>query len=149
MNLFWTLCLTLSAVFVGYDSALFNSLQALPSVSRRSFNSHLIIPQFFAQFPELATDSNLLGIVGAVYSLAGIYTPFFAGWLADKYGRKVPIIAGMIGLCFSPAVMACAKSLGVLILGRWLLGTSTLLCMNICVALLVEIAQSVQTAFML
>lgn len=98
-------------------------------------------PQFFEQFPRLATDANVLGVVGAVYSLAGIYTAFIAAYLADRFGRKTPIVIGTFGLVFSPCVMAFAPNLGVLILGRWLLGTSTFLCISICVTLVVEIAQ--------
>lgn len=92
----------------GFDSGMLNSAQA--------------VPKFYETFPELKSNSKLLGTTTAVMYLPGLFLPFFGAWLADRVGRKIPLIIAIMGAMLTPIIQATAKNLGQLIAGRFLMG---------------------------
>lgn len=57
--------------------------------------------------------------------LPGLFMPFFGAWLADKVGRKIPLIIAIIGAIITPIIQATSKNLAQLIVGRFLMGTAS------------------------
>ncbi|KLT41309.1 general substrate transporter [Cutaneotrichosporon oleaginosum] len=107
-NALWVSLSALMYGVKGYDSGMLNSAQA--------------VPQFYLQFPSLKNNSTLLGLTTAVMYLPGLFLPFLGAWLADKVGRKIPLIIAILGAMLTPIIQATSKNLGQLIAGRFLMG---------------------------
>jgi MFS family permease len=86
------------------------------------FNNIQAIPKFFEQFPMLKSNPTLLGTVTAVMYLPGLFFPFFGAWLADRIGRKIPLVIALTGAVVTPIIQAFSHSLGQMMAGRFLMG---------------------------
>ncbi|CRK40281.1 hypothetical protein BN1723_015700, partial [Verticillium longisporum] len=78
----------ISSASIGYDGSMMNGLQSLPQW-RRYFGS-----------PEGAT----LGAMNAVYPAGKVVALFLVTWICDRFGRKPPIVIGLL-TCIAFAVM--------------------------------------------
>ncbi|OMP88984.1 Lactose permease, partial [Diplodia seriata] len=92
----------------GYDGTLMNSLQALTQWNE--FMSH--------------PTGAWLGFVNAVYWL-GVGTCFpLAAFVANEYGRKPGIYAGVLFLVLGTTLQAAAQSIGVFVAARFFIGVA-------------------------
>ncbi|KPM44216.1 hypothetical protein AK830_g2354 [Neonectria ditissima] len=98
-----------SAASVGYDGSMMNGLQTLPQW--RSFFDN----------PEGA----VLGLMNAVYPLGKVVSLPLVSFVSDRFGRKIPLILGLIA-CVAFAIMqAMAQNFATFVTARALLGFST------------------------
>jgi hypothetical protein len=125
-NAFWLFICALASVYAGYDGSLLNGLQALP--------------KFFETFPGL-TDSNLLGLTGAVQFLPGLVVPFAVAYVADRFGRKVALLAASTGIVVGAVIQCTSNTLGVFIASRVIIGTAGQFGLPMSATALVELAQ--------
>ncbi|GFZ46473.1 hypothetical protein JCM24511_04720 [Saitozyma sp. JCM 24511] len=124
-NAFWLFICALASVYAGYDGSLLNGLQALP--------------KFFETFPGL-TDSNLLGLTGAVQFLPGLVVPFAVAYVADRFGRKVALLGASTGIIVGAVIQCTSNQLGVFIASRVIIGTAGQFGLPMSATALVELA---------
>lgn len=55
--------------------------------------------------------------------LPGLFFPFFGAWLADRVGRKIPLLVALLGAILTPIIQATSHSLAQMMVGRFLMGT--------------------------
>ncbi|GJC86115.1 lactose permease [Colletotrichum liriopes] len=99
----------LSSASVGFDGAMMNGLQTLG--------------QWRGYFGN--PSAPVLGTMNAVYPIGKIMGLFPTTYLADKYGRKVPMWVGFFLLLVGAALQGASTSLPMFIISRWLLGAAT------------------------
>ncbi|WYZ40914.1 hypothetical protein EsH8_IV_001255 [Colletotrichum jinshuiense] len=99
----------LSSASVGFDGAMMNGLQT--------------IKQWRGYFGN--PTAPVLGTMNAVYPIGKIMGLIPTTWLADKYGRKVPMWIGFFLLLVGAALQGASTSLPMFIVARWLLGAAT------------------------
>lgn len=80
------------------------------------------VPKFFEAFPQLKTDSRLLGTTTALMYLPGLIFPAAGAYLADKVGRKIPLLVAIFGAIITPIIQAFSVNIGQLMAGRFLMG---------------------------
>lgn len=68
---------------------------------------------------------SVLGTMNAVYPIGKIMGLIPTTYLADKYGRKVPMWIGFFLLLIGAALQGASTSLPMFIVSRWLLGAAT------------------------
>ena len=98
------------------------------------------MPKFEEFFPQLR-NANILGLTTASQFLPGIFVPFLASWMADKYDRKTIMIIGAVGVCVGAVVQCLSKNLAQFIISRVIIGTVSNMSQAINPTMLVEIAQ--------
>ncbi|KAK1236254.1 hypothetical protein PQX77_000488 [Marasmius sp. AFHP31] len=94
---------------LGYDSALITGLQSMPT-----WNNYFGTP-----------SGKRLGIIMASAALPQIFTSPFAGWIADRFGRKMGTWIGCIGIVAGAFIGCFAHNDGMLIAGRAVVGGFT------------------------
>lgn len=99
----------------------------------------LIIPIIPYITDLLQPSSTMIGILFSVYAVAlFVTTPFFGAW-TNRSGRKVPIIAGLIGLAISTLLFAIADSMFTLIAARFVQGVAAAATWTTALALLADV----------
>ncbi|KAM5345647.1 hypothetical protein ACJ41O_011508 [Fusarium nematophilum] len=98
-----------SSASVGYDGSMMNGLQTLPQWR-----------EFFGN-PEGA----LLGLMNSVYPLGKVVSLFAVAYVSDRWGRKLPLLIGLI-TCIALAILqGLSQNLHSFIVARALLGFFT------------------------
>ncbi|OWP04258.1 hypothetical protein B2J93_9326 [Marssonina coronariae] len=98
-----------SSSTVGYDTAMMNSLQALPQWQRLFGDATSSLPAF----------------VNAIYPIGKLLGLFPATWISDRYGRRRPMHFGFLMLMIGAAFQGGAESLPMFIIARLFLGLAT------------------------
>jgi MFS family permease len=101
--LFFTL---LYSAAVGYDGSMMNGMQSLPQW------------QAFMDHPTGAW----LGFINAVQALGAIVGYPVQAWVANHYGRKLPLYIGTFFVFFGAALQASAQNASVFIGARAVIG---------------------------
>ncbi|KAK6209867.1 lactose permease [Colletotrichum tabaci] len=99
----------LSSASVGFDGAMMNGLQTLT--------------QWRGYFGN--PSAPVLGTMNAVYPIGKIMGLVPTTYLADRYGRKVPMWVGFALLLIGAALQGASTSLPMFVVSRWLLGAAT------------------------
>ncbi|KAI9147154.1 High-affinity glucose transporter [Paramyrothecium foliicola] len=114
----------LSSTTLGYDGSMMNGLQTLPQW--REFFNH----------PEGA----LLGLMNAVYPLGKLVGVVLVTYVSERWGRKVPLLIGLV-TCIGFAIMqALAHNLAVFVTARAFLGCGTMFISQPSPILIAEVA---------
>ncbi|KAI5928353.1 general substrate transporter [Camillea tinctor] len=96
----------LSSASLGYDGSMMNGLQTLPQWK-----------EFFGN-----PSGALLGLINAVYPLGGVVSLFVVTYVSDRYGRRLPMLIGLV-TCIAFAIMqALAQDLATFVTARALIG---------------------------
>ncbi|KAH7176382.1 general substrate transporter [Dactylonectria macrodidyma] len=103
---------------------MMNGLQALPQW-RNFFNN---------------PSAPLLGAINAVYPVCKILALVPASWVADRWGRKVPMLMGLLVLLCGPAIQAASPNLATFIVARGIIGAATVFLALPCPILVTELA---------
>ncbi|KAK1622958.1 lactose permease [Colletotrichum phormii] len=98
-----------SSASVGYDGSMMNGLQTLPQWR-----------QFFGN-PEGA----ILGLMNAVYPLGKVVALFIVTYISDRYGRKLPLVLGLVACIGFAILQGMSKDLPSFVIARALLGFFT------------------------
>ena len=78
-----------------------------------------IIPSLMSDF---SVNRTTLGVVGSASLWGYMITPIVAGLLSDRFGRKYPMLMGILGFSFFTVVSGFTTGTGQLFLGRFLTG---------------------------
>lgn len=70
-------------------------------------------------------SAPVLGTMNAVYPIGKIMGLVPTTYLADRYGRKVPMWVGFALLLVGAALQGASTSLPMFVVSRWLLGAAT------------------------
>ncbi|EEU42511.1 uncharacterized protein NECHADRAFT_40128 [Fusarium vanettenii 77-13-4] len=98
-----------SASSVGYDGSMMNGLQTLPQW-RQYFDN-----------PEGA----LLGLMNSVYPLGKVVSLLVVSYVCDRWGRKLPILIGLITCIAFAILQGLSKDIHSFIIARAFLGFFT------------------------
>ena len=83
------------------DSTLATGKKVLPIISTITFigflDTHLLIPVMSLYAQELGAGVGTIGLIVGVYSIVNTPANIFFGWLVDKYGYKLILLAGLLG----------------------------------------------------
>jgi len=85
----------------------------------------LVMPLLPIYARDFGATGTQLGLLTASFAVARIFTTFPGGWLADKAGRKKPIIIGLLAYSFVMALYGFSQDATQLILLRGLQGTAS------------------------
>ncbi|KAI5124967.1 hypothetical protein M0805_007393 [Coniferiporia weirii] len=91
----------------GYDGSLMTAINIMPFYQER-FSSGVV--------------GSTTGIIFSVYTIGGLTSPWVAGPITDRLGRRGGMFIGCIIICIASAVIASANHKGQLIGGRFILG---------------------------
>ena len=103
---FYAVVLCVASATTGYDGMFFNSVQNFESWK-----------SFFG-YPE----GHILGLLGALYQIGSLVSIFFVPYMADHWGRKIPIAVGCIIMIVGAILQGVCKDLGTFMGGRVMLG---------------------------
>ena len=70
---------------------------------------------------------QILGTINAVYPIGKILALAPATWLSDRYGRKLPLLLGLMLCIAGAALQGGSQNLAMFITARFLLGVATAL----------------------
>ncbi|KAH7260984.1 general substrate transporter [Fusarium redolens] len=98
-----------SSASVGYDGSMMNGLQTLPQWR-----------EFFGN-PEGA----LLGLMNSVYPLGKVVSLFAVSYICDRWGRKLPILIGLVTCIGFATLQGLSQNLHSFIIARAFLGFFT------------------------
>ena len=82
----------------------------------------------------------LLGTLNAVYPVGKVLFLFPVSWLSDRYGRRVPMLAGLICMTLFAILQTASQNIAMFIVSRFLIGASTILCAQPSPILITELA---------
>ncbi|WVF69454.1 hypothetical protein IAT40_004231 [Kwoniella sp. CBS 6097] len=110
----------LASVSACIGGFLFGFDQGILSIS-------LTMPQFLEQFPETdpAADPSASlnkGIMTALLELGAFLGALSAGWIADKWSRKMSIVVGSVWFVIGSILQASSYSFAQLVVGRFVGG---------------------------
>ena len=114
----------LSSATAGYDGSLMNGLQSL--TEWKDYFHH----------PE----GTMLGFVNAAQNCGCFIVLPFCGWCTDKYGRKLTIFAGLIGIVIATIIQATATTVAQLIVSRFIVGAAGMLAVQPAPLLIAEMS---------
>ncbi|BCS29665.1 uncharacterized protein APUU_71235A [Aspergillus puulaauensis] len=120
---FYAAIICVASATNGYDGAMFNSLQIMPSW-QKTFNN--------------PTGSSL-GRLTAMYSIGSVASLPFAPFLSDRFGRKAAIIVGCAIMIIAAAVQTSAHAQPQFEAGRFFMGFGSSLAQLASPLLLTEI----------
>ncbi|KAF1850050.1 general substrate transporter [Cucurbitaria berberidis CBS 394.84] len=93
----------------GFDGAMMNGLQTV-----EQWRSYFGTP-----------SSSILGVINAVYPIGTILGVLPTAYLSDRYGRRVPLIFGLVLCIVGAAIQGAAQNLAMFIVARCILGFAT------------------------
>lgn len=70
-------------------------------------------------------SASTLGIMNAVYPIGKILALTPATWLSDCYGRKIPVLFGLVLCIIGAALQGGSQNFGMFIASRLILGIAT------------------------
>jgi sugar porter (SP) family MFS transporter len=103
---FWACILCVASATTGYDGMMMNSSQQMDR-----WNAYFDKP-----------DDNRLGIMNNAYNIGSIVSFFFVPFVAEWWGRKIPIAIGCVIMIAGALVSTFAKGWEVYMAGRLVLG---------------------------
>ncbi|WQF77640.1 Putative major facilitator, sugar transporter, major facilitator superfamily [Colletotrichum destructivum] len=121
---FYAFVLCIASATTGYDGMFFNSVQ--------NFSSW----QEFFDHPK----GGQLGLLSALYQIGSLVSIPMVPWVADNFGRRIPIIIGCVIMVAGAILQGACQNLGMFMGGRVLLGFGNSFAQIASPALLSELA---------
>jgi MFS family permease len=135
----------LSSSVAGYDGSLMNGLQSLPQVrSRRRWPQQeqgLTTKQWQSYFDH--PTGSLLGLVNAAQSIGSVLILPIVGWLSDRFGRKVVLLAGIFGVIIATIIQATSTTYAQFVVSRLVVGAAGMLVVQPAPMLIAELSYPV------
>lgn len=100
----------------------------------------LVIPVLPTIMNELSISGKIVGYLTATFALTQLVVSPFAGKAADRFGRKIMIVMGLVIFGFSEFLFGLGKVVGVLFIARFLGGISASFIMPAVTAFIVDIS---------
>ncbi|KAI6779244.1 uncharacterized protein J7T54_007771 [Emericellopsis cladophorae] len=120
---FYAAVLCVCSATTGYDGSMLNASQ--------------VMDEWQEYFDE--PRGSRLGILNAIYQIGSIASFPFAPYLADHFGRKVPIALGCLIMVLGAFLSTFTNGMGMYLGGRFLVGFGNSLAQLACPVLLTEI----------
>ncbi|KAG9961078.1 general substrate transporter, partial [Aureobasidium melanogenum] len=114
----------ISSSVAGYDGSLMNGLQSLPQW-RDYFGNPV---------------GTKLGLVNAAQSIGSVIVLPIVGWASDRWGRRLVLLAGIIGVVLATIIQATSTTLAQLIVSRLIVGAAGMLVVQPAPMLIAELA---------
>jgi sugar porter (SP) family MFS transporter len=121
---FWCVILCVASATTGFDGMMMNNSQAMT---------------YWVSFFDKPTGSRL-GLMNNAYALGSIASLFVVPYIADWFGRRVPIGLGCIIMCIGGIISTVGPNWKVYLAGRLVLGFGNSLAQICSPILLTEIA---------
>lgn len=103
---FWACILCVASATTGYDGMMMNSSQQMDRWTNY-FNK---------------PDDNRLGLMNNAYNIGSIISFFIVPFVAEWWGRKVPIAIGCVIMCVGAVISAVSTNWEIYMAGRLVLG---------------------------
>ncbi|KAF9477693.1 general substrate transporter [Pholiota conissans] len=100
----------LCACAIGYDGTLMTAINIMPFYQAK-FNS--------------GTVGKTTGLIFSIYNIGSLVGPWFAGPIADRWGRRASMFCGALTICLGSAVISSSNTRDQLLAGRFILGFGT------------------------
>jgi len=81
------------------------------------------LPQWRGYFGQ--PSSGILGTINAMYPVGKIFGVYSAAFIGDRFGRKIPLYAGLCILMIGAAIQAASQNVPMFVIGRLILGYGT------------------------
>lgn len=107
-----------------FETTKFTSIILLSNLFICFIGIGLVVPIMPTIMNEMSLNGSVMGYMVAAFALAQLVTSPIAGKWADKFGRKIMIILGLILFSFSELLFGLGKTVEVLFLSRILGGIS-------------------------
>ncbi|KAH7241315.1 general substrate transporter [Fusarium tricinctum] len=120
---FYAAILCVCSATTGYDGSMLNTSQAMDDWQ-----------DYFGR-----PTGSKLGILNSIYQIGSIASFPFAPFMADHFGRKIPIICGCLIMIVGAFISAFTDGYGMYLGGRFLVGFGNSLAQLSCPVLLTEI----------
>ncbi|KAM0696922.1 hypothetical protein Q7P36_002993 [Cladosporium allicinum] len=114
----------LSSSVAGYDGSLMNGLQSLPQW--QSYFGH--------------PTGSLLGLVNAAQSIGSVLILPTVGWLSDRFGRKLVLLAGIFGVIIATIIQATSTTYAQFVVSRLIVGAAGMLVVQPAPMLIAELS---------
>ncbi|KAM0722955.1 hypothetical protein Q7P37_001153 [Cladosporium fusiforme] len=114
----------LSSSVAGYDGSLMNGLHSLPQ-----WQNYFGDPQ-----------GSMLGLVNAAQSIGSVLALPMVGSLSDKFGRKIVLLGGVIGVIIATIIQATATTYAQFVVSRLIVGAAGMLVVQPAPMLIAELA---------
>lgn len=85
-------------------------------------------------------NASILGTMNAVYPIGKILMLLPVAWLGDRFGRRVPMMIGLVGMIVFAAVQTASQNVGMFVVSRFLIGASTIMVAQPSPILITELA---------
>ena len=82
----------------------------------------------------------LLGVVNAAQSIGSVVALPLVGWLSDRFGRKLVLLAGLVGVIVATIIQATSTTLAQFIVSRLVVGAAGMLVVQPAPMLIAELA---------
>ncbi|KAF5631904.1 hexose transporter [Fusarium sp. NRRL 25303] len=120
---FYAAILCVCSATTGYDGSMLNTSQAMDDWQ-----------DYFGH-----PTGSKLGILNSIYQIGSIASFPFAPFMADHFGRKIPIATGCLIMILGAFISAFTNGFGMYLGGRFLVGFGNSLAQLSCPVLLTEI----------
>ncbi|KAJ4374716.1 hypothetical protein N0V83_001791 [Neocucurbitaria cava] len=114
----------LSSAVAGYDGSLMNGIQSLTQWQ-----------EYFGH-----PTGALLGLVNAAQSGGSVVVLPFVGILSDKYGRRIILFSGLIGVIVATIIQATSTTLAQFVVSRFIVGAAGMFVVQPSPMLIAELA---------
>jgi MFS family permease len=131
----------LSSSVAGYDGSLMNGLQSLPQVRVVTLGLHgriLTTKQWQSYFGY--PTGSLLGLVNAAQSIGSVLILPIVGWLSDRFGRKIVLLAGIFGVIIATIIQATSTTYAQFVVSRLIVGAAGMLVVQPAPMLIAELS---------
>jgi MFS family permease len=85
-------------------------------------------------------SAPILGVINAVYPIGKILMLYPVSWLGDRYGRRTPMLIGILGMISFAVIQAASQNIAMFIVSRFLIGASTIMVAQPSPILITELA---------
>ncbi|KAJ5713790.1 uncharacterized protein N7483_010971 [Penicillium malachiteum] len=100
----------------------------------------LVMHNFAAHFPKLASDAGLQGWVVSIMTLGAMCGAFINGPISDRLSRRWSILLANIIFLIGSVIQCSAQNLSMLFVGRFIFGTGIGMLAMVCPLYLSELA---------
>ncbi|KAF1849075.1 general substrate transporter [Cucurbitaria berberidis CBS 394.84] len=114
----------LSSAVAGYDGSLMNGIQSLTQWK-----------EYFGH-----PTGALLGLVNAAQSAGSVVVLPFVGILSDKYGRRIVLLSGLLGVVVATIIQATSTTLAQFVVSRFVVGAAGMFVVQPSPMLIAELA---------
>lgn len=110
----------------GYDGSIMSAVNAMD--------------QWHEYFDVPSDGGQRLGLIMAIYNAGNVCGSFFAGFVTDKFGRRMGMVVGATFILLGSILQATSRTLPQFIGGRFIVGFGVPIAVTAAITYLVEIA---------